>query len=1038
MPYKAFISYSHSAEGDFADALHDAMEKLAKPWNKRRARRVVLDKTAMAAGSSLGETINEKLAESEWLVLLATPESAQSKWCDDEIDYWKEHKSMDNVVIALTGGDIAVDPMLQRINWESSPSLSPRFRAAVGDNAVPLFEDLRLFKQDLDHANLRNTLFRDEVAKIVGRIEGVDPGELASQDKREYARTVRLRRAAELGLLLLTVAAVFFGVRAVLSERRAVEQEMEAIAQADRADQNAAQAEANAKEAEANAKEAEENAVEAQANAEQARREANRAVSSALASQAIAASAETPDLAALMALESVRIAPTVDAFISVVDSVVSATHFVWRTTVPDEPIVGAAAWHEEGGFTVMGTEFGDVLLVTPDDPEITTISIGEEFIAGIAVVDGTNLVRTIGIDAFDDSFDGWITTLNLDTGATTDIPVGPIEGGAISADGSTVAILVPLEGDEYEIIVLNAEGEEIDFIPLDGPPGFDCGVCLALSEDGSEVAWVETDPVFFTDVVWTWNVDTGRVNDVFETDGYVAGLAMTPSGNNVLIGDDLGEGFLVPVAGAFVEDPDPILVSGAEILTYSFAEPDDGAPLLLVTGHLNGSVGIWSLDEAAASADLVADLTRHNDEVRSVVASGDGAHVLSGGWDGDIISWRAVPTANHGVITPDAHLEEVMDITFVGDDETVASVGFDGVIRLWDASSRGALAEIDATDVQAEDQLVLYSIDADEDGRLLAVGGTFFELDEDGNFVEDGIIDDFVTVFDVDSGEEVATIGDLFASPASISFSPDGRHLAIGLSSGPVMVWATSSLGGEPLLELDAYAVTSGGVAFSGDSRFLAAATLESGGTDVGVWDIASGRLVVTATGSPVASVSAVALNGDGSILAWGDDTRLLWLWSIPDNAQIGENLTGHREPISDLEFADVDRDGVDGLLVSTSNDATTRVWEIRARRLVARIEAHTADVTAVAVSPNANLIVTSSQDQSIWVGDLDPETWVDAACDLAGRNMTQEEWDALQLEDDYVRHCAAYPPGDGAPEDSEAWTFTFTGVDTGEETPNR
>ena len=60
------------------------MEKLAKPWNKRRARRVALDKTAMSAGSSSSDTFESKLADSEWLVLLAAEQSAESKWVDEE------------------------------------------------------------------------------------------------------------------------------------------------------------------------------------------------------------------------------------------------------------------------------------------------------------------------------------------------------------------------------------------------------------------------------------------------------------------------------------------------------------------------------------------------------------------------------------------------------------------------------------------------------------------------------------------------------------------------------------------------------------------------------------------------------------------------------------------------------------------------------------------------------------------------------------------------------------------------------------------
>lgn len=81
--------------------------------------------------------------------------------------------------------------------------------------------------------------------------------------------------------------------------------------------------------------------------------------------------------------------------------------------------------------------------------------------------------------------------------------------------------------------------------------------------------------------------------------------------------------------------------------------------------------------------------------------------------------------------------------------------------------------------------------------------------------------------------------------------------------------------------------------------------------------------------GSDGANVTAVSLNGDGSVLAWGEDTRLIGLWDLSTDQRIGESLTGHRELIADLEFADIDGDGTDGVLISTSHDATTRVWEL-------------------------------------------------------------------------------------------------------------
>ncbi len=50
--------------------------------------------------------------------------------------------------------------------------------------------------------------------------------------------------------------------------------------------------------------------------------------------------------------------------------------------------------------------------------------------------------------------------------------------------------------------------------------------------------------------------------------------------------------------------------------------------------------------------------------------------------------------------------------------------------------------------------------------------------------------------------------------------------------------------------------------------------------------------------------------------------------------------------------------------------------------------------------------MVTGGRDMALWVGDLNPETWVSAACNLAGRNMCLEEWDAFPEADTCTRHC--------------------------------
>ena len=43
------------------------------------------------------------------------------------------------------------------------------------------------------------------------------------------------------------------------------------------------------------------------------------------------------------------------------------------------------------------------------------------------------------------------------------------------------------------------------------------------------------------------------------------------------------------------------------------------------------------------------------------------------------------------------------------------------------------------------------------------------------------------------------------------------------------------------------------------------------------------------------------------------------------------------------------------------------------------------------------------------------PRTWVSLACERAGRNPTQAEWEQYRRNSDYVRLCEQYPAGAGA-----------------------
>ncbi len=78
--YDAFISYSHAQDKPVAAALQTAVQRLGKPWYRRRALRLFRDDTSLSATPELWPSIERALGQSRFFVLLASPEAAASHW----------------------------------------------------------------------------------------------------------------------------------------------------------------------------------------------------------------------------------------------------------------------------------------------------------------------------------------------------------------------------------------------------------------------------------------------------------------------------------------------------------------------------------------------------------------------------------------------------------------------------------------------------------------------------------------------------------------------------------------------------------------------------------------------------------------------------------------------------------------------------------------------------------------------------------------------------------------------------------------------
>src|SRR3984957_12037842 len=202
--YDAFISYSHAQHKPVAAALQAAVQRLGKPWYRRRALRIFRDDTSLSATPHLWPSIEEALARSRYLILLVSPQSAASQWVGKEIAYWLEHKSVDTLLLALTEGELAWDGATDDFVWSNTAPLPPALKGRF--TAEPKWVDVRDYRAGTP---ARKGKFLDLSADLAATIHGMPKEDLLSQEVRQQRRALTLAWSAAASLFVLAGAAAW-------------------------------------------------------------------------------------------------------------------------------------------------------------------------------------------------------------------------------------------------------------------------------------------------------------------------------------------------------------------------------------------------------------------------------------------------------------------------------------------------------------------------------------------------------------------------------------------------------------------------------------------------------------------------------------------------------------------------------------------------------------------------------------------------------------------------------------------------------------
>ncbi|MBN9021950.1 MAG: toll/interleukin-1 receptor domain-containing protein, partial [Rhizobiales bacterium] len=218
--YDAFISYSQRGDRAVARALRTVVQTIGTPWWKVRGLNVFLDATSLSAAPSLWQGIAEKLAVSRYLILLASPEAAASKWVDREVSSFLERHGKDRLLIALTDGALDWDEALGDFRAEGGVPLPPSLRGRFAEE--PLWVDLRPFRRDPATATKSNQAFLHAALDLAATIRGVEKADLYSDELRRQRRMLRLAYGTAGVVALLAVGAGIAAYVAIENEARAV------------------------------------------------------------------------------------------------------------------------------------------------------------------------------------------------------------------------------------------------------------------------------------------------------------------------------------------------------------------------------------------------------------------------------------------------------------------------------------------------------------------------------------------------------------------------------------------------------------------------------------------------------------------------------------------------------------------------------------------------------------------------------------------------------------------------------------------------
>lgn len=908
--YDAFISYSHTADARLASALETRIEKLAKPWNVRRAANVFRDETSLAASSHLWQNIASNLQDSAYLILLASTTAAESKWVRKELCYWISggvcedpealtHElilpnRVERVLIVLTEGTITWDDSAgERGNFDwSNTTAVPKVlsQVFVGE---PFWIDMRWTREDLTaQFNRSNEEFMKAVKQLSAPIRNLDIETLNEADDREHRRMVNFFYSLIGGLAVAIVIAVTIGLYARKEGRKA----KQITANKDLSNADFAIRDHRTVDALHWYMQAFEDAPSGDPLAASARRLLgawSRNISSpVLHDDSVTAVAFSPDGK------------------TVITGSKDKTARLWKLT--GEPLTDPLQ-HDFPVLAVAFDQSGNTVLTGSGDPSVGTgdARLWDAYTGQLrqaplphsgpvwAVVfspDGQTVLTGSGSPSRDGEAKLWEPrTGKLSTLAHE----GPVRTVAFSSDGRSV-----LTGsDDCTAGLWEPTGEVRMKLKHKGPVK-----SVAFSSDGKTALTGSDDKT-----AQLWDAITGDLKGKMEHDGAVCVVKFSRKAETILTASDDGT---VRLWGAGMRNRK--LQHSGGVLAAEFSHDDQ----LVITASDDMTARLWDVK----TGEPYGEPLRHEGKVSAVAFGRDSQMVVTGSTDNTARFWmthkdrvKSTPLQrDHG---------GVRAVAYSRDGRYVLTGNYDKTAVLWDMQAIEPPCEL-----------------RQHGENVIAVA-----FSQNGEKVLTGSDDSKAILWNRATGTPQGEFShNGFGSVLAVAFSPSDREVLTGCDDSIARLWDTETREIRMAFSHQGAVLA---VAFSGDGRMILTGSDDNYAR---LWDAKNGSLLQKLP-KLSGSVKAVAFSPDGRMVLTGSEDKTAQLWLVETGEKYRDPFR-HKSSVTAVAFSP------DGQTVLTgSDDKTARLWDLQTGQPLGEPLRHAQRVMAVAFSPNGQTVLTGS-----------------------------------------------------------------------------